>query len=175
MKEAKTSVTIKRPRQEVYDFWRDFARLPQFMQHLESVTVGEGTRSHWVAKGPAGTTIEWDAELIEDQPGELLAWRSVEGATVPNAGVVIFNDAPGDRGTEVWVEVRYEPPAGAAGVAVATLFGEAPGQQLRDDVRRFKQVMETGEVVLSDGSLEGAGQGFWKQRAAQPAGVEKAS
>lgn len=175
MVQVTKSVTINRPRQEVYDFWRDLQNLPRFMQHLESVTAGPGPRSHWVATGPAGTTVSWDAEIVEDRPGELLAWRSIDGATVPNAGVVLFDDAPGDRGTELRVEVRYDPPGGTAGATVAKLFGEEPGQQLRDDLRRFKQVLETGEVVLSDGSREGAGQGYWKQRPAQPLGGQEAS
>lgn len=175
MVQVSKSVTVNRPRQEVYAFWRDLQNLPRFMQHLESVTTGPGTRSHWVARGPAGTTVEWDADLVEERPNEMLAWRSTDEATVPNVGVVLFCDAPGDRGTELRVEVRYDPPGGAAGATIATLFGEEPGQQLRDDLRRVKQVLETGEVLLSDGSREGAGQGFWKQRAAQPAGVQEAS
>ncbi len=175
MVEVKKSVTILRTPDEVYAYWRDLEHLPQFMYHLESVTAGPGTRSHWVAKAPAGTTVEWDAEITADQPGQLLAWRSLDGATVPNAGVVTFVAAPAGRGTELSVQLQYDPPGGAAGAAVARLFGEEPAQQLRDDLRRFKQVMETGEVVLSDGSREGAGQGVLLQRPAQPLGVEETS
>jgi uncharacterized membrane protein len=173
MVQVMKSVTINKPRNEVYRFWRDFANLPRFMRHLESVTAGPGTQSHWVAKGPGGTRVEWDAELVEDQPGEMLAWRSVGGTRVPNAGTVIFADAPAGRGTELQVEIRYDPPAGSVGAALAKLLGEEPGLQLRDDLRRFKQVMETGEVVRSDGSPEGAGQGYMKQHAAQPADMQQ--
>ena len=160
------SVTINRPRQEVYEFWRDLEHLPTFMIHLEAVTSSGDLRSHWVANVPAGR-VEWDAEIIEDRPGEIIAWQSVEGSAVPNGGSVRFTDAPADRGTEVHVDLHYDPPAGRAGAMVAKLFGEEPQQQLRDDLRRFKQVMETGEVVRSDGSLEGAGQGATTQRPAQ--------
>jgi uncharacterized membrane protein len=145
-------VTVNRSAQDAYALWRDFARLPVFMTHLESVT-DEG--KHWVATGPAGKTVEWDAEITEDVPGEVLSWRSVDGADVSNAGVVRFGPAPGGRGTEVRVELTYEPPAGAVGNTVARLLGEEPRQQVTDDLRRFKQVLETGEVVRSDGSPEG--------------------
>lgn len=162
------SVTINRPRQEVYDFWRTLDRLPEFMIHLESVTTGPGGRSHWVAQAPGGS-VEWDAEITEDRPGELLSWQSIEGADVPNGGSVRFADAPADRGTELHVALHYDPPGGSAGALFAKLFGEEPGQQLRDDLRRFKQVMETGEVVRSDGSPAGAGEGAAAERPAQAA------
>jgi len=150
---VRKSITVNRPAEEVYGFWRDFENLPRFMRHLESVeTTGEG-RSHWKAKGPAGTAIEWDAETTEDRPNELIAWRSVEGADVDNDGVVRFTPAAGGRGTEVHVELNYEPPAGKLGAMVAKLFGEEPSGQVTDDLRRFKQVLETGEVVYSDASL----------------------
>jgi len=163
------SVTINRPRQEVYDFWRALDRLPEFMIHLEAVTTGPGGRSHWVAKAPGGS-VEWDAEITEDQPGELLSWQSVEGADVANGGSVRFADAPADRGTEIHVALHYDPPGGTAGAMVAKLFGEEPSQQLLDDLRRFKQVMETGEVVRSEGSLAGAGEGATAERPAQAVG-----
>lgn len=163
------SVTINRPRQDVYAFWRNLERLPEFMIHLESVTALTNGRSHWVAKAPRGT-VEWDAEIIEDRPGEVLAWQSLEGSDVPNGGTVRFADAPGDRGTEVHVRLQYDPPGGSAGATVARLFGEEPQQQLVDDLRRFKQVMETGEVVRSDGSPAGAGEGATNERPAQAVG-----
>jgi uncharacterized membrane protein len=163
------SITINRPRQEVYDFWRALERLPEFMIHLESVTISRDGRSHWVAKAPGGT-VEWDAEITEDRPGELLSWQSVEGSDVPNGGSVRFADAPADRGTEIHVALHYDPPGGSAGAMVAKLFGEEPGQQLVDDLRRFKQVMETGEVVLSEGSPAGAGEGATNERPAQAVG-----
>jgi len=156
-------VTIKRPRQEVYQFWRELGHLPAFMIHLESVTTTGPGRSRWVAKGP-GAPVEWEAEIEEDRPDELISWHSVDGAEVPNRGSVRFIDAPADRGTEIRVELSYEPPAGAAGVMVARWLGEEPNQQLRDDLRRLKQVLETGEVVLSDGSPLGAGEGAFNER-----------
>ena len=147
------TITIKRPRTEVYGFWHNFENLPRFMAHLESVQVLDERRSHWKAKAPAGTTVEWDAETVEDRPNELIAWRSLEGSSVPNSGTVQFKDAPGDRGTEVRVELRYQPPGGKIGALFAKLFGEEPEQQVKGDLRRFKQVMETGEVVHSDASI----------------------
>jgi uncharacterized membrane protein len=147
------TITINREPQEVYEFWNDLSNLPQFMAHLESVEAS-GQTSKWRAKGPAGLTITWDAEIVMDRPGECLAWRSVEGTTtVPNRGVVRFSRAPGERGTEVQVELKYEPPAGAVGAAFAKLFGEEPGQQIASDLRRLKQVLETGEVLHSDASI----------------------
>ena len=164
------SVTVNCPRHEVYECWRAFDRFPEFMIHLESVTVSGDGRSHWVAKSPGGN-VEWDAELLEDRPGEFLSWESVKGSEVPNGGSVRFTDAPADRGTEVHVDLQYDPPGGTAGALVAKLFGEEPSQQLRDDLRRFKQVMETGEIVRSEGSPEGAGEGASNERPAQAAGV----
>ena len=160
------SITINRPRQDVYEFWRDLEHLPTFMIHLEAVTSSGDRRTHWVANAPGGR-VEWDAEIIDDRAGESIAWQSLEGSDVPNGGSVRFTDAPADRGTEVHVDLHYDPPADSAGAMVAKVFGEEPHQQLRDDLRRFKQVMETGEVLRSDGSLEGAGQGASKQRPAQ--------
>lgn len=147
------AITVNRPPEEVYQFWRNFENLPSFMSHLESVQTTGERRSHWKAKAPAGMTVEWEAEIIEDRPNEQIAWRSVEGADVDNSGTVRFQPAPGSRGTEIHVELHYSPPGGRLGAAVAKLFGEAPDQQIGDDLRRFKQVMETGEVVRSDASI----------------------
>jgi uncharacterized membrane protein len=146
------SITVNRPREEVYRFWHDFQNLPRFMAHLESVDV-HGRQSHWCAKAPAGMSVEWDAEMIEDVPNERIAWRSLEGAEIPNEGSVQFFDAPGGRGTEIVVELRYRPPGGRLAATFAKLFGEEPNQQIRGDLRRFKQVMELGEVVHSDASI----------------------
>lgn len=147
------SITVSCTREEAYDFWHDFENLPRFMRHLQSVQVtGEG-RSRWVALAPAGRTVEWEAEVTEDRANELIEWRSLPGADVANEGSVRFADAPGGRGTEVRVELRYDPPAGRLGAAVAKLFREEPRQQVMDDLRRFKQVMETGDVVLSDATF----------------------
>lgn len=162
-------VTVNRPASEAYRFWRDLENLPRFMAHLESVRADDLRRSHWTARGPAGRLVGWDAEIVEDRPDELIAWRSLPGAQVPNAGRVRFVPAPGNRGTEVRVELGYAPPAGRLGRAVAKLFGEEPEQQIRDDLRRFKQVLETGEVVRSDASPQGITlHQQLKQRPAQP-------
>ena len=161
------SITIKRPVEEIYGFWRNFENLPQFMYHLESVQVRGSGRSHWVAKAPGGATVEWDAETIEDIPNERISWRSLPGADVTNSGTVEFRRAPGERGTEIHVEIHYEPPAGKVGVLVAKLFGEEPSQQVGDDLRRLKQVLEVGEVVRSEASPEGQGRPYLAQRAAK--------
>jgi len=147
------TITINRSPEEVYQFWHDFQNLPRFMVHLESVHVIDEKRSHWIAKAPAGTKVEWDAETIDDRPNELIAWRSLPSADVDNSGSVRFRPAPGGRGTEVRVEMQYAPPGGVIGSTIAKLFGEEPGQQVQEDLRRFKQVMETGEIVHSDASI----------------------
>ena len=165
---VRESVTVRAAPDEVYRFWHDLQNLPRFMAHLESVQVMNG-RSHWKATAPAGRTIEWDAEVVEDRPNELIAWRTLPDAAVSNAGSVRFVPAPGDRGTEVRVEMRFEPPGGALGAVAAALTGEHPRQQVRDDLRRFKQVVETGTVMRSDGSPEGMlTRRLIRQRPAQP-------
>jgi uncharacterized membrane protein len=143
--------TINRPVDEVYAFWKRFENFPRFMRHLESVETLPNGRSRWRAKGPAGLTVEWEAELVEDRQGEWIAWRSVEGSGIRNSGSVRFSPAPGARGTEVRVQLQYSPPAGQIGRGIAWLFGEEPDQQIHDDLHRFKQLMETGEIPLSDG------------------------
>jgi uncharacterized membrane protein len=143
------AVTIARPRNELYDFWHDFTNLPQFMEHLASVRVDSPTRSHWKAKAPAGSDVEWDAEIVNDVPNEIIAWKSVGDADVANAGAVNFSDAPGGRGTIVKVTLDYEPPGGKLGAFVARLFGEDPDRQVREDLRKFKQLMETGAITTS--------------------------
>jgi uncharacterized membrane protein len=135
------SIVVNRPAAEVYYFWRNFENLPRFMDHLESVTVLDENRSHWVAKAPAGTRVEWDAVIHNEIENELIAWRSLPGADVNNAGSVHFTPA-GDNATEVRVVLSYEPPAGKLGAAVARLLGEEPSRQVEDDLRRLKQVME---------------------------------
>jgi uncharacterized membrane protein len=149
------SVTVNRSPEELYRFWRNFENLPRFMDHLESVRVeGEG-RSHWVAKAPAHTTVEWDAEIYNEKENELIAWRSLEGADVDNAGSVRFEAAPEGRGTVVRVSLKYDPPGGVIGSTFAKLFGEEPSQQIEEDLRRFKQVMETGETPTTEGQTSG--------------------
>ena len=142
------AVTISRPPEEIYRFWRNFENLPRFMDHLEAVQVLDEQRSHWVAKGPAGTRVEWDAEIHNEIPGELIAWRSLPGAQVDHAGSVHFSPVGGDA-TEVRVVLRYDPPAGKVGAAVARLFGEEPSHQVAEDLRRFKQVMEAVEPAAA--------------------------
>lgn len=149
------SVTIDRPAGELYTYWRNFENLPKFMDHLESVKVQDDKRSHWVAKAPAGTTVEWDAEIINEKENELIAWRSLPGADVDNAGSVRFEQATGGRGTVVKVSIEYNPPGGVVGSLVAKLFGEEPNQQVMDDLRRFKQVMETGEIAKAQPNYGG--------------------
>jgi uncharacterized membrane protein len=152
--------TINRAIEEVYRFWRNLQNLPRFMRHLESVEVIDARRSRWRATGPAGRTVEWEAEIVQDVPDEWIAWRSIQG-TVPNSGSVRFQRAPGARGTEVRVQLQYRPPAGRLGRGIAWLFGESPEQQIHEDLHRFKQLMETGEIAISDG--------FGLRRAARPA------
>ncbi len=166
---ARTTITVNRPPDDVYRYWHHFENLPNFMHHLQSVRVNGEGRSHWAAKAPGGATVEWEAEVVEDVASQLIAWRSLEGADVPNSGSVRFAPAPAGRGTEVILEVEYQPPGLAMGAAVARLFGEEPGQQIKDDLRRFKQVMETGEVVRSDGTPEGTrSQRQFRQHEAHP-------
>ncbi len=143
------AVTVDKPRQDVFRFWRNLANLPKFMEHLESVKVSSPNRSHWVAKAPAGRTMEWDAEIINEIENELIGWRSLPGADVDNAGSVRFADAAGGRGTEVRVSLQYNPPAGVLGAMFAKLFGEEPSQQIENDLRRFKRMLETGELPSS--------------------------
>lgn len=149
------SITVNRPPDEVYRFWHNFENLPLFMRHLEAVRSDGNGRSHWKAKAPAGMTVEWDAEIVEDVPNEIISWQSLEGSEVNNSGTVRLRPAPRGRGTEIHVHVDYEPPGGRVTAALAQLFREEPGQQIQDDLYAFKQVMETGEVLMSDASLIG--------------------
>jgi uncharacterized membrane protein len=142
------AVTINRPREELFHFWRQFDNLPRFMDNLEAVTILDARRSHWVAKGPGGTRVEWDAEIHNEIQDELIAWRSLPGADVDQAGSVHFSPVP-EGGTEVRVIMRYAAPAGKLGDAVAHLLGEDPERQIADDLRRFKQVMDAGEVAAT--------------------------
>jgi uncharacterized membrane protein len=151
--EVRQQITVRRSPEEVYRFWRDFQNLPRFMDHLESVRIIDDRRSRWVAKAPAGRSVEWDAEIVEDRPNERIAWRSLPESDVPNEGVVYFAPAPADQGTEIHVELHYQPPGGKLGALAARLFGEEPNQQVKGDLRRLKQVLELGEVVHSDASI----------------------
>lgn len=140
---AKKSVTVQRSPEEVYRFWRQLENLPRFMIHLKSVSVLDEKRSHWVAAAPIGDTVEWDAEIIEEKPNEIIVWKSLAGADVDNTGSVSFAKAA-DGGTEVKVAMEYEPPGGVLGAAFAKFFGENPQQQLEEDLNRLKHLMETG-------------------------------
>jgi len=140
-------VTINRSREDLYRFWRNFENLPRVMRHLDSVKVINPTRSHWVAKAPAGLNVAWDAEIINDVENERIGWRSTEGADVPNAGSVRFDPAPGGHGTVVQVNLKYDPPMGPLGAGVAKLFDSEPSQTVAEDLRRFKNMMEMGETT----------------------------
>jgi uncharacterized membrane protein len=149
------SIVIDRPPEDCYRFWRHLDNLPRFMQHIESIQVIDDRRSHWKVKAPGGRHVEWDSEITEDRPNERIAWRTVGEADVPNSGVVRFEPAPGGRGTIVRASLQYEPPGGKPGVLAAKLFGEEPDRQMREDLRRFKQILETGEVPTTRGQPSG--------------------
>lgn len=142
------SVTINGPRDELFAYWRDFSNLPSFMDNVERIDILSNTTSHWVVKAPAGRTVEWDAIITEEKAGELIAWTSAENADVPNSGRIEFRDA-GARGTIVTATIAYDPPAGVVGKVIAKLFQREPAIQARRDLRRFKQLMETGEVATA--------------------------
>ena len=144
------SVTINRPREELYQFWRNFQNFPRFMVNLRDVTLIDSKTSHWKVAGPADTLYEWDAVIIRDIPGELISWRATKETDVKNAGSVSFREAPGGRGTVVTVSLDYNPPGGAVGHWIAMLFGKDPGQQVARNLNRFKALMETGEIPTSD-------------------------
>jgi uncharacterized membrane protein len=145
---VRKTYTINRQPDVVYGFWRKLENLPRFMKHLDSVEVIGERRSHWRAKGPAGFTVEWDAEIVDERPNERIAWRSLEGSPVPNRGAVRFDPAPGSRGTELRVELFYEVPGGRAAQLIGKLFGEEPALQITEDLRRLKQILETGEIAV---------------------------
>lgn len=166
------AITINAQPTQVYPFWRDFRHFPSFMSHVESVAVMDDRSSHWTVRAPAGRTVEWDAEITQDRPNELIAWRSRPGAEVENSGTVRFSAGPGGRGTEVRVEMSYAPPGGALGASLARLFGQEPSQQVQADLRKLKQMIETGEVIRNAATRRGT---QVVQQAAQPAGVGRAS
>lgn len=148
------SVTINKSQQELYSFWKNFENLPQFMSHLESVKRIDNKRSHWKAKAPIGSAVEWEAEITSDQENERIGWQSVEGSDIPNSGVVEFLPTS-NRGTQVRVTLTYAPPAGKIGSLIAKLFGEEPSQQVADDLRHFKQLMESGTIMTVEGQPSG--------------------
>jgi uncharacterized membrane protein len=143
------TVTIAKPRDEVYRAWRDFTRFPEFMENVSSVQALGDRRSRWTVDGPAGTEIEFTSTITEDRPGEAIAWGSEADASVPNSGKITFRDAPGGRGTEVDLDISYDPPGGAIGAVIAKMFQREPNIQARRDLKRFKQLLETGEIATS--------------------------
>lgn len=156
--QVEKTVTIERPASELYSYWRNLTNLPNFMGHLKSVTNKNeaGTVSHWVANAPLDLSVEWDAEIIKDEPDHLIAWNALDNADIANCGFVRFQPATGDRGTQVKVVLEYQPPGGALTNAIAKLFGESPQQQIGDELNRFKQLMETGEIATTKGQPKGS-------------------
>ena len=142
----RSTITVHKPTSEVYQFWRHLENHPRFIQHLESVVSTDGKRSHWVAKAPLPAPVEWDADIVNERENALLSWRSLPGSDVDHTGTVRFRELPNGRGTEVRVRLEYAPPGGMVGVAVANLFKTLTEQQLKEDLRRFKQIIETGET-----------------------------
>jgi uncharacterized membrane protein len=149
------TITIERSPEDLYGFWRHLPNLPRIMKHVQEVRVIDDKRSHWVVRTPDGSTVEWDAEITEDEPNRRLAWRSLPGGQVDNAGSVRFEPAPGGRGTVVTTEIEYRPPAGAVGATLTRLFGALPERLAGEDLRRFKQLMETGEIATVEGQPAG--------------------
>lgn len=152
--EVTKSVTINKSANELYGFWRNFENLPKFMNHLESVKVINQKKSEWTAKAPLGTQVTWEAQISQDVENELIAWRSIEGSQIPNTGSVEFKPTK-DRGTVVKVTIKYEPPAGKIGELAAKILTEEPNTQVSEDLRRFKSLMESGEVVKVEGQTSG--------------------
>jgi uncharacterized membrane protein len=150
---VESAVSINKPISEVYRFWRNFENLPTFMQHLESVSMREAGVSHWVARGPAGLDVSWDARIINEVPNKVIGWQSLEGSTISTAGAVNFDEDP--HGTRVTVHLQYNPPGGRAGAAVARLFGKEPNTTIREDLRRLKRLLETGEIPTTEGQPSG--------------------
>jgi uncharacterized membrane protein len=144
------TVLISRPRFELYEFWRELRNLPMFMENLVSITAIDPRRSQWVMQGPGDSRFEWISTITDDVPGELIAWRSEEDASVPHSGRIEFRDSPNGRGTIVTATIAYDPPAGALGKLVAKATRKDPNAQARHDLRRFKQLMETGEISTSE-------------------------
>jgi len=149
------AITVNKPAAEVYRFWRDLENLPRFMTHLLDVDTTTDGRSHWIAKGPLGLKVEWDAEIVTDTPNRTIAWRSLDGADVDTAGSVHFTELSNGRGTEVRIELKYDPPGGKFGTAIAKLVGHSPEVQIRADLRHFKQIMEAGEIPTTQGQPHG--------------------
>jgi uncharacterized membrane protein len=149
------TITIQRSARDLFNFWRNFENLPQVMPHLLSVRVTGDKTSHWIAKGPGGKQIEWDAEITSEHINDHISWQSLPGSEIPNKGTVRFEELPGDRGCVVRVAIIYDPPGGMLGTKLAKLFGRSPEQMTGSDLRRFKQIMETGEIATTQGQAAG--------------------
>lgn len=158
------SVTIRKSAQELYEFWRDLSNLQQVVKRPVQITRISAIESHWEVSAPGKDPVRWDAVIINDEPGQLIAWRSREGAEVPNAGSVRFERAPGEEGTEVTVKLEYDPPGGKLGALVAKFTGDAAGTQVADALRRLKALMEAGEIPTTDGQPVGAPQSQEKSK-----------
>jgi uncharacterized membrane protein len=166
--EVRQSFTLNRSADELFAFWRRFSDFPRFMKHVESVTELDGKRSHWVVRAPGGRTVEWDAEIVEEIPGRSIHWRTIGDAGVRHGGQVEFRPATGGRGTVAEVHLAYDAPGGRAGAALAKLFGEEPEIQVREDLRRFKRLLETGEIPTTYGQSCGREE---DKREEEPAGA----
>ncbi|WP_235526364.1 SRPBCC family protein [Nostoc piscinale] len=156
------TLTINKPVEELYHFWRNFDNLPRFIKYLKEVRVHDEKRSHWISKGFLNESVEWDVVITEDRENELIAWTSVEGAAIETSGRVHFKPAPGNRGTEVKTVREFTPPGGEIGAAlakpvidIAKLFGEDPELQIKEDLRGFRMLMEAGEIATTEGQPRG--------------------
>jgi uncharacterized membrane protein len=145
------AITIDRPIEELYSFWRDFTNLPLFCKYLREVTVLDDMRSRWTVDGPAGKQLTWEAAIIDDRPNELISWRSLDGSEFENAGSVRFRKAPAERGSEIVLTMTYNPPAGPLGSLIAKLTAKEPAFLMKEQLRRLKQLAETGEIATTDG------------------------
>jgi uncharacterized membrane protein len=165
--EVHQSFTLTVPAETLYNFWRRLSDFPRFMKNVESVTELDDKRSHWVVRGPGCRRIEWDSEIVDEVPGRLLRWRTVGDADVRHGGTVEFRPATGNRGTVAAVHLAYEPPGGGPGAAIAKLLGDDPEAQIREDLRRFKSLVETGEIPTTEGQASGRKDETEKSRSEQ--------
>ncbi|MFU8802886.1 MAG: SRPBCC family protein [Bradymonadaceae bacterium] len=153
--EIEKSVTIDKPIGEVYEFWRNLENLPLFMRHIESIDQIDAHRSHWVVHLPSGIHLEWEARILEERKNEFLAWRSIEGSDIFNEGFVTFSRAPNGAGTEVHARIIYRPPAGEVGHKIAEFLNFVPAKVVKEDLRRFKAILEAGEYPTIEGQASG--------------------
>lgn len=168
---VKKSVTVNRPQAELYEYWRNLENLPRFMTHVRSVQRHGAGRSHWVISGPRGTVLKFDAQITVERPNEMIGWQTLPGAVVHHRGYVKFLRAPGNRGTEVHVALEYEPPGGMAGKLLGNLLGAVTEQQIQEEIRNFKQIMEAGEIPTTKGQSSGRTKDFQEDFSALEMGV----